>query len=708
MSKISNIIIATRRLLLLVFLAVLSQGSVAASPILQDEFAVGDIVEFKYLRDQVQGEITGFTGTGWPTIEFEYKGRENSRFMPPSRLTLVRSAEEIRAAETKDSPSMTEGTAREWSDATGEFSITAKLIRNQAGNVELEKADGLIVNLPLSKLSQADQDYLANLKNQNSADNPFAGGEKSTNSKPTRSEGSASHNNTSRTESLPVTAITPDSKLNEVVLTRSTWGVVPDVAVQSAAMATSRVLSLMTGFTKYKVHNRAAGVCLSTNGQYVATATSNPFDKATEIVLMDLMLGTSGPALRLPFKDITLVAVTSDGKRVVTMKKGNGRTPGSLDFWDLGDEAIHSATWNTASFFDRTGFAPTRAKFLDDSRLLTLGRKVTLWDCEDASSIYSFKISDGTHPAVSPNLKQVAAVSNGSVYIVDANTGESMGSFEPPSGAQVMAFSPNGQFLAGMESGTGGIWLWDLKINQLVKEMSAGSTSAMQLRWVGEQYLLVNNSDLIDVGLAATVWKYSTRGTVVGRNDGRFWLRGKDKLTPVSLPHKNLETLTSGVTSEELVVLGPGTAVSIEMDLPFTVAEKNAIQADVKSMLAANGAQVRIGSDLKLVMSITKGAKEKREMSSITDPFGRRGTEAVKYSPNNATISLRKNGVVVWQVGTRFGPGGMITLEENESAQAAVTRLCRPDPEFFKTVKMPKFISQFPNGKPLGSSSLVD
>jgi hypothetical protein len=46
---------------------------------------------------------------------------------------------------------------RTWTDATGQFRIEARLIDVSDGVVNLEKADGETLKVPLEKLSAADQ-----------------------------------------------------------------------------------------------------------------------------------------------------------------------------------------------------------------------------------------------------------------------------------------------------------------------------------------------------------------------------------------------------------------------------------------------------------------------------------------------------------------------------------------------------------------------
>ena len=60
----------------------------------QEDFQIGDVVEFDFLGKTYQAEIFDFTGTGWPKVKFEYRGKLTERFFPPSRIKLVESAKD--------------------------------------------------------------------------------------------------------------------------------------------------------------------------------------------------------------------------------------------------------------------------------------------------------------------------------------------------------------------------------------------------------------------------------------------------------------------------------------------------------------------------------------------------------------------------------------------------------------------------------------
>ena len=60
---------------------------------------------------------------------------------------------------------------RQWSDATGAFQVQAKFIKLDGDKVVLERNDGKMLNVPLSKLSESDQTFLKTIREQEDAAN---------------------------------------------------------------------------------------------------------------------------------------------------------------------------------------------------------------------------------------------------------------------------------------------------------------------------------------------------------------------------------------------------------------------------------------------------------------------------------------------------------------------------------------------------------
>ena len=55
------------------------------------------------------------------------------------------------------------GWAREWKDNTGKFSVEAELVKAQEDSVLLKRTDGVVIKVPLRRLSRADLRYLESL-----------------------------------------------------------------------------------------------------------------------------------------------------------------------------------------------------------------------------------------------------------------------------------------------------------------------------------------------------------------------------------------------------------------------------------------------------------------------------------------------------------------------------------------------------------------
>ncbi|MFK7768449.1 MAG: SHD1 domain-containing protein [Mariniblastus sp.] len=667
----------------------------------QESFEVGDNVEFSFLGNTLQGEVIE-AGRGWPKVEFIYRDKTRSQTFPPSRLTFL-DGDEVDSNSSGDSQmDSTELTSqmRQWVDSTGDFKIKAKLLSSKNGKVRLEKEDGLIVSLPSNKLSDDDQKFIRDLELQkekeNSADNPFAGGVKKPGSSKRAASGSAKK----------INAISVENSSNEVALAAKGWNVTPDTG--KPATDKGRVVSTPTLFTKHAFHNRPSKISIGPGNRVAALSRNNPFDSGSEIVVVDLANSKSKPPINIRYKESTLLAISSNGETAVTFRKSEGRNPGFVDFWKLGSKAERYASWKTATFFDRGGFSPKSGTFIDGDRLLTIGERIVLWDFETAAALYSIPIDKSKEPAFSANKKQIAVASDKMVFIVDTESGTVLGEIEAPHSAEVLSFSNSGNFLAGINKRSGGIWVWDLVDNKLVRELSAQTDSAKSMIWVGEEYLLVNNSELLDIELRAPVWKYSLghSSSVVSTNDGRFWVSGDSKLRPIQLPQKRLKDITAKHAPDDLLMLKPGSEVSLVFDLPFAPAEQREIRDRLIENLEANDVTVKdSGTELQLFATIKKGEPQTTEVSNFFDHFGR-NSETIKFTPNHASLVLKYKGSPVWSRHRRHGPAGMISIQQGETAQQAANRICQPKPGFFSAVRFPKYISRLPSGKPLGESDL--
>jgi hypothetical protein len=89
----------------------------------------------------------------------------------------VKTYEDEKADDTESNEAQPEengksSTTRTWTDATGAFSVDAAFAGVEDGKVKLKRADGKIVAVPLDRLSQEDQDFIAQQGKTAAASNP--------------------------------------------------------------------------------------------------------------------------------------------------------------------------------------------------------------------------------------------------------------------------------------------------------------------------------------------------------------------------------------------------------------------------------------------------------------------------------------------------------------------------------------------------------
>lgn len=87
--------------------------------------------------------------------------------------TAVASTTTASAAPSSSSASSSAGSMRTWLDATGEFRIEAVYVGFADGKVQLKRADGKEIAVPLDKLCKADQKFVQELQMKKKSDNPF-------------------------------------------------------------------------------------------------------------------------------------------------------------------------------------------------------------------------------------------------------------------------------------------------------------------------------------------------------------------------------------------------------------------------------------------------------------------------------------------------------------------------------------------------------
>ena len=628
----------------------------------------------------------------------------NMRFLPAllklGFLMLIVFAGDAKAFQAEDISS----DFRTWSNSTGKFTIEAKLVEVIDSKATLQKKDGRLIKLPLKKLSKKDIAFVEELrKNAADPDNPFAAGEANP------FAGGEAPSGRSKKRDGGVVTVDVSQVLPDTTLTDEKWRVVIDAPIDDGGQRklTTRPITVAPVSEKRAFHDKRARPVVDRAAKLVAVSASNAFSDSSALAVIDLATGENVAAEALPIEDLKVFAIDTDNKQLLTFVKERGRKPGRIEFRDFGDLRSPVKIWQTADFFQDDGFRPKHGFIVGPNRLLTLGDNIVLWDIESAQTKYVIEIGrasiDIEKVAFSPTQKTLAFVTKKSVSLVDVASGELHGVISAEESPQAIAFSPTGDFLAGIDSG-GQVWVWDLHENQMVQQFK--SDGRRSLVWVDERHLLVDNKDLLNIEYRVCVWQYEPehRSEIVGLGNGDFLLQTKKNLLTLKLPHSDLSSKIEELDPEDLLLIRPGDEFAIDFDLPFDSAEQKKIRESLEERMQEMGHSVNAQAEMTLRGRVTTG---KRQTTKVKSWDNRGPTTNITYKASRSTIEILKDDKVIWETSYYHGPAHMIHTRGDETLQEYADRVSKVTPSLFYSFKIPTNLATLPGGKPLGKSRLM-
>ena len=602
---------------------------------------------------------------------------------------------------------------RNWTDKTGRFTVEAKLQSFRDGKVKLEKADGLVVELPLTKLSEQDQAYIARLKAESQMENPFAGGAPAN---PFAGGTSPAESSESQPENSGLDAATPikvelPADRKSIVATK--WESPVDPAMnQPSNQIEAGPIAFPSFAGRYEFHTRVEAAVFDRNGSIAAAAVSNPFEEKMIISVVDFSAGdvTSHASIDIEsrLEQPELLAVDSERREVVTLVKPRGREPGRLEFRPFDRLDKPAEVWETADFFGRDGFRPEHAYFVGKNRLLTIGENLILWDRDQREPNYVLKMGLRNTPsssiAFSPGGNLVAIANNSSVVFVRVETGEVEGKLNER--FRSISISPDGTQLAGSLFGKD-IKTFDLMTGDNLKSFSTLDTGAV--RWLDNRYLMVGNGHVFDTELQAKIWEYQAgrSGDFETLGHGVTVVQDKNRIKAIKLPHIDLSQQVGSLDKQDLKLIEDGSEFSIELNAPFNEKTKQEVIDKLKTSLAEQGFGYNEDSNLVIKLKVTKGKKKTVNVRSIggLSAFGS-NTETMTFTPHHSSIKIVRDGKSIWNMTHYHGPGFMINQRDDESLKQYARRVCKPSPEVLHQWKVPSNTFSLPEGKVLGTTNL--
>lgn len=701
---------------LFAMVAVIWFGLTSSLTLAQDrekKFEVGDLIEFEFHgKKQQQVVLEIVNSSGWCRVEADFLGRKVRHLIVPRDATLIRSATAEEFPEDY----------RTWTDATGKFKVEATVFELTDTEVKLLKKDEKVVTLPLDKLSEADRTHLTELRAKRASEvNPFEGG---TPVRPGQPAGGVD----SFAGGMPPTAAEPGPKVfenGELPIEGRTVKTAKEVALDSAEFSyvpgpqrdhvQDKSISLPPSrfSADYEGHTKSRLFYSGNSGELIAIYRTNPFQNSSQAILVDTSTEEVFGDFTLPFKEVNDVVVSPSKKSVITIHNPSGNNAGGLVFWKPdNDTLVPDKAWKFGDFSQPDRFTAHSSLFLDDQHLFTVGSHLALWDLENNKCIYSV-----TNPGawvISRDNSHIVFFQKGSLWIMRLQDGAVVGRIQGDqnfmASLRVLEISPDGRSLVA--SSGGALHGFDLTNGQSLFSFDTGY-AINSVVWADNSLLLVNGGRIVDPKLQVVVWNISlSPGLYRAQTGSTTWIVASDRVFGLELINddrrQEIARNTSDLGAQELLAFGPGSRVSLAVELNHLGESSETVAGSLRERLEKLGFVVDDKAPLRLEAVVLRG-QEVQEV--VRDHFGSRFgpvQERIRYTPHTSYLKLKLNEEVLWQTSANYSASGpFLQMERNETPQDAATRLCKPNPAFFTNAAIPSRISRLPEDRPPGKSHIT-
>lgn len=346
------------------------------------------------------------------------------------------------------------------------------------------------------------------------------------------------------------------------------------------------------------------------------------------------------------------------------------------------------------------------------SKLLTIsdGGKVVLWSLPSSKAEIVLDAPGLSNWKLSPTGKYLAAFDKTSIRLIDTATLQVVGDLPLPNAQAVrketkgLAFDPTGKTLVALLQFWGsdnfqrwGAYRYDLATgketdNVVFRANFVSAQPNYALETAGKDYLLVDNTVLVDWKQGEVIWNYRGQGFdlrhATNRPDGRHWFtvgegfnKPESYLVPATLPEPAALAYVEKILNAKDALIKPGMSVSVEANFQGGEADRirqNAID-NAANALKGKGMKVENRAALHLRLSgAERNTGETISFRKLFPSFGESpfsGTE-VTLMEVDCQAQLTLNGQVIWSSASKQGMRtfGIITLPQGEKDVAKVLR----------------------------------
>jgi hypothetical protein len=241
-------------------------------------------------------------------------------------------------------------------------------------------------------------------------------------------------------------------------------------------------------------------------------------------------------------------------------------------------------------------------------------------------------------PRFTPDRRLIAFWADGAVQFADPATGKIVSTL-PSQATRVgsgIAFDENCKRAAVVwrDLKLAFLSVYDLKTGQTLADFPLGQaeTSVAPRRWLGNDYVLLDDGSVVDVKLGAPIWRYEYGNRLIQaapHPDERFWFmvekpKGEASLLAVAALPRPEETADTGAAATGAFAATKGMPVSVQLDMSGPSEAPDAwrrrMQTKVEARLKQFGMVPKAGAATKL--KVTATFVETGEFAEVRNHYG--------------------------------------------------------------------------------------
>lgn len=451
---------------------------------------------------------------------------------------------------------------RTWTDATGTFSVRAKIVGFQAGVVRLTKEDGTTVSLPLDRLSAGDQAYVRAYD----ASNPFRPKTPGTTIGGTASPAGGSSAAPSAAPSGMASGVTPrPGSFSKVSGPQVVWADVPRLSLGSGTTPFKTTLSPVVPLAPMyersfslpsgQAFERLGGLWLdgqSSSGLLGLWYEPPQSAVSTRVMRIDLSSGRADKPVDLP-AGATPIGWDGVGRRAVVRdiagKDSNGAFLAVLGMTETGwDWLVTIKPFEPAQGPEQIVWAA----FFQNERLATLSDtgRLVVWSLTTGEALAYERLYPDVAVRRSEDGRVLAFASGATVQFIDVTNLSPVGCLSGMTATKAIAFSPDGTQVA-VRAQNGGIW----KLADMSKVIEFDGSNVSGPMFFADSRSLFDGARMLDAATGVRIFEIKGSIGPSGSAGDKAWFVYEDKTKKTRM--MNPEKPRPSNADEKIAAMGP-------------------------------------------------------------------------------------------------------------------------------------------------------